>query len=93
MFIGPFVLTDQGVTCSDAGLRDLTQSQECIEAMPYVRSFNSDAVYQWGISTSMAPNGCYIFDTGMAWFNTYHIRYGGTGSSRSDTRSICRGGS
>ena len=88
IFIGPFIRTDKGITCSDVGLRDLADEKTCIEAMPYARSFNSDTVYQWVITTSMAPKGCYMFDTGMAWFNRHN-----TGISRSDTRSICTGGS
>ena len=88
IFIGPFLRTDKGITCSDVGLKDLVDKKACIEAMPYAKSLNPDAAYQGTFSSSMAPKGCYIFDNGMAWFNRHS-----TGSGRSDTRSICRGGS
>ena len=80
--------TEKGVTCSDVGVSDLEDHTTCIEAIPYAKSLNPDAAYQGTFSSSMAPKGCYIFDAGTAWFNGHT-----TGSRRSDTRSICRGGS
>merc|ERR1712110_782164 len=40
-----FVYTENGVTCSDWGLKDVSHPQECSAAVSYAKSFNSKAIF------------------------------------------------
>ena len=80
-----FVYTDNGVTCSDIGLRDLSTAQECSNAVNYATSFNSKAVYETTWSTISRPKGCYILGSEYMYFNTHPTG----GSSSSVVNSIC----
>ena len=86
-FFAEFAHTDNGVSCSDSGLRDLSTAEECSVAVSYAKSFNSEARYRNVYSSIKRPKGCYIWDTGAMYFNTHP-----TGGSSSSVASICRKG-
>ena len=86
-FFAELVHTDNGVTCSDSGFKDLTAAQECSEAVIYAKSFNSAARYQSAVSLSTSPTGCIINHSGSMYFNSYP-----TGDRNNLYRSICRKG-
>ena len=79
-----FVHTDNGVTCSDSGFRDLSTAQECSDAVNYATSFNTKAVYRTTVSTTNRPKGCYILGSGYMYFNTHP-----DGGRSSSVNSIC----
>ena len=86
-FFAEFVHTDNGVTCSDSGFRDLSTAQECFGVVSYAKTFNSNARYVGKQSTTRRPKGCYIWGSGKVYFNTHP-----TGGSYSSVTSICRTG-
>ena len=79
-----FFHTDNGVTCSNSGLKDLSTAQECSGAVSYANSFNSNARYISELYGANYTKGCIITDGGDMYFNTHSI--GGSSSSYS---SIC----
>ena len=87
-FIGGLVNTNLGETCLDAGYSDLPDGQTCSDAWAFALYFNSNARYHGNFSDKGYPKGCYIYDNGVMWFNSHM-----TGSSNSDTQTICTAGS
>ena len=79
--------TEKGQTCTDITLNDLSNEKECSNAVTYASSFNSNANFQTSDSWDNYPKGCLIYESGNMFFN-YHS----TGSTASQTRSICKGG-
>ena len=82
-----FVKTGYGRTCHDYGLSDLYTEQECADARMYATSFESKALFKGAIFDDGYRKGCFIKNDGQMWFN-FHS----TGSSKSDTRNICKKG-
>merc|ERR1711997_888812 len=82
-----FVYTENGVTCSDWGLKDVSHPQECSAAVSYAKSFNSKAIFMSRTDHSDRHKGCFIYDSGAVWFNTHD-----TGSRSSYVTSICKTG-
>ena len=82
-----FVKTGYGRTCHDYGLSDLYTEQECADARMYATSFESKALFKGAIFDNGYRKGCHIKNDGQMWFN-FHS----TGSSKSDTRNICKKG-
>merc|ERR1711874_561246 len=82
-----FVYTENGVTCSDWGLTDVSHPQECSAAVSYAKSFNSKAIFMSRTDHSDRHKGCFIYDSGAVWFNTHD-----TGSRSSYVTSICKKG-
>merc|ERR1711936_862782 len=82
-----FVYTENGVTCSDWGLKDVSHPQECSAAVSYAKSFNSKAIFMSRTDHSDRHKGCFIYDSGAVWFNTHD-----TGSRSSYVTSICKKG-
>ena len=81
------VHTDNGVTCSERGFKDLSTAQECSDAVGYAKTFNSKAYYVAEESSSNSPKGCYIYTSGSMYFNTHSI-----GGRNSYAASICTKG-
>ena len=81
------VHTDNGVTCSERGFKDLSTAQECSDAVGYAKTFNSKALYRNEVSSSDRPKGCYIWTNGYMYFNTHSI-----GERQSSAASICTKG-
>ena len=88
LFFAELVHTDNGVTCSERGFKDLSTAQECSDAVGYAKTFNSKAIYRNEGSWSNNPKGCYIWTDGVMHFNTHSI-----GERQSSTASICTKGS
>ena len=82
-FFADFVHTENGVTCSESGLMDLSTAQECSSAVSYAKSFNSKAYYYSEVALRARPKGCYI-RSGAMYFNSYS-----TGEGSSSETSIC----
>merc|ERR1711874_150417 len=82
-----FVYTENGVTCSDWGLKDVSHPQECSAAVSYAKSFNSKAIFMSRTDHSDRHKGCFIYDSGAVWFNTHD-----TGSRSSYVTGICKKG-
>ena len=87
LFFAEFVHTDNGVTCSERGFKDLSTAQECSDAVIYAKTFNSKALYRTEGSWSNNPKGCYIWTTGNMYFNRHSI-----GEKDSYAASICTKG-
>ena len=87
LFFAEFVPTDNGVTCSERGFKDLSTAQECSDAVSYAKTFNSNANYREKGSLSNYPKGCYIWTSGNMLFNTHS-----TGEKVSSAASICTKG-
>ena len=69
------------------GLKDLTNEDECSNAVIYAISFNVNAKYMSEGSWSEYPKGCYIWDhDGDIYFNVHH-----TGKKNTGAKSICKG--
>ena len=79
--------TDNGVTCSERGFKDLSTAQECSDAVSYAKTFNGNANYWNEESSSNYPKGCYIFTSGNMFYNTHSI-----GEKDSSAASICTKG-
>ena len=87
-FFAEFAHTDNGVSCSDSGLRDLSTTQECSGAVSYAKTFNSKANYRSeGSYSSHFPKGCHIWTWGDMYFNTHSI-----GERHPSIASICMKG-
>ena len=84
LFFAEFVHTDNGVTCSERGFKDLSTAQECSDAVSYAKTFNSKALYRNEVSWNFYPKGCYIWPSGYIYFNTHSI-----GEKDSSAASIC----
>ena len=91
LFFAEFVHTDNGVTCSERGFKDLTTAQECSDAVSYAKSFNSKANYRFEVEFDLNPKGCYMELSkkyprleGFMYFNQHS-----TGSRCSSCISIC----
>ena len=82
-----FLHTDRGTTCSENLLGDLSNDQECSDAVNYATSFNLNANYVETRSWARYPKGCYIYDSGEMYFNSHP-----DGENRGETRSICISG-
>ena len=87
LFYAAFIHTDFGVTCSDNGFIDLSNDQECLDAVNYAKSFNREANYIKEVSREFDPKGCFIYETGNMFFNLHS-----TGRNNVYTRSICKTG-
>ena len=83
-FFAEFARTDNGLSCSDSGFRDLSTEQECSGAVSYAKSFNRGARYNYVYSSIERPKGCYIWGDGAMYFNAHP-----TGGSSSSVASIC----
>ena len=88
LFFAEVFHTDNGVTCSERGHKDLSTAQGCSDAVGYAKTFNSKALYKNDGSWSNNPKGCYIWTSGDMFFNTHSI-----GERRSSAASICMKGS
>ena len=82
-----FVHTDRGTTCSDYIFKDLSNYQECVDAVEYAKSFNRNASYVNNGNWARKPTGCYIYDDGEMFFN-HNLK----GENQGKTRSICKNG-
>ena len=87
LFFAEFVHTDNGVTCSESGFKDLSTSQECSDAVSYAKTFNGNAHYNLQGSWTSVPRGCYILTSGSMFYNTHSI-----GEKDSSAASICTKG-
>ena len=87
LFFAEFVHTDNGVTCSERGFKDLSTAQECSDAVSYAKTFNSEAHYRKEGSLKSYPKGCYILGAGNMVFNTHS-----TGGRQPSATSICKKG-
>ena len=88
LFFAEFVHTDNGVTCSERGFKDLSTAQECSDSVSYAMTFNSMAIYQsQGSWSSYFPKGCHIWNWGDMYFNTHSI-----GERNSFAANICTKG-
>ena len=87
MYFAELFHTDRGVTCSDSALIDLPHEQECFDALKYANSFHSSAKYGRKGSWGGSPKGCFIYDSGLIYFNS-HL----TGKNLPNARSICGSG-
>ena len=79
--------TRRGTTCAFEGLEDLSNDQECSEAVKYARSLNQNASYFKVVSWETYPKGCTIYDDGRMYFNQHP-----SGMNEGITRSICKKG-
>ena len=79
---------DKWHTCSDSGLKQLTNEQECLDAVKYAKSFNKHAYYRETEFTSYKPKGCIIYDNGEMYFNSHPTG----GDTKGSTNGICRKG-
>ena len=88
LFFAEFVHTDNGVTCSERGFKDLSTAQECSDAVSYAKTFNSKARYRDEGSWIIFPKGCHIWKiSGNMHFNAHFI-----GEKDSSAASICKKG-
>ena len=71
LFFAEVIHTDNGVTCSERGFKDLHTAQECSNAVGYAKTFNSKARYRNEGSWSNTPKGCNIWPSGDMYFNTH----------------------
>ena len=88
-FFAEFATTDEGLSCSDSGFRDLSTAQDCSRAVSYAKSFNSKATWLRTTDNPTNHKGCFIYDTkytGYMYFNTHSTG----GRSHSIDTSICR---
>lgn len=80
-----FVHTDNGVACSERGLKDVSTAEECSDAVSYAKTFNSKALYRRSQPWRTQPKGCHIWTTGAMYFNAHSI-----GEKHSTALSICK---
>ena len=85
LFTGLFH-TDNGVTCSDVGLDDLSTAQECSAAISYAKTFNSKARSYLHSYYRGMPTGCAMHESGDISFHTF------PGNRESSYTSICKKG-
>ena len=77
--------TKRGTICAYQGLEDLSNAQECSEAVKYATSLNQNAsLFQVG-NWETYPTGCIIHDDGRMYFNQHP-----SGMNEGITRSICK---
>ena len=82
-----FFHANKGETCTESSLIDLSDNEECSDAVKYALSFNVDALYGGEVSFSEFPKGCSIYDDGIMYFNSHS-----TGTKANDALNICKKG-
>ena len=68
----------------DNAWSDLANDQKCAQSVSYATSVNPRANYREAGRWSNVPKGCFIYDSGSMFFNSYS-----SGKAKSDARSIC----
>ena len=68
------------------GLKDLTNEDECSNAVTYATSLNRNAKYRGAGRWYFYPKGCHMLDHGHMYFNSHP-----TGTKHKNSKTICAG--